>query len=115
MLLALHKVIFSIIALAASLYSIRTFEAGFWSVTVIGIAVLVLLSVFIQQLHPLAVIMAKISGLLALFAFLLLLLAGTIGGSFHLSESNQIFAFLLFTFSLFGISAFLWPINTHDT
>ncbi len=38
----------------------------------------------------------------------LLMLAGTIGGSFNLSSSNQVIAALLGGMSLFGLTAFFW-------
>jgi len=46
-------------------------------------------------------------GVLSLFALALLLIAATIGGSFHMSESNQIVAVALALMALFGGAFFL--------
>lgn len=54
-----------------------------------------------------AFVVAKIIGVLSLLAFVLLLLASTIGGSSNMSESNQIIATALGLMALFGCLFFL--------
>ena len=54
-----------------------------------------------------AVAIAKIMGVLSLIAFALLMLASTIGGSSHMSESNQVIAIALAFMGLFGCLFFL--------
>ena len=57
--------------------------------------------------------LCKVVGVLSVLAFVLLMLAGTIGGSFNLSSSNQVIAALLGGMSLFGLTAFFWSVKRH--
>ncbi len=111
MLIDILKIFFFISAATSSIYSINTFGPGFWSLLFIGISILVLLSVFIEKLNAFSVVIVRISGVLSTLAFLLLLLLAAVGGSFHLSKSNEIFAAMLFISSMFGLSAFFWPVK----
>ena len=61
--------------------------------------------------YALSVVLARISGVLSMLVLLLLLIAGTTGGSFNLSESNEVFWVLLLILSIFGLSAFFWEIH----
>jgi len=64
-------------------------------------------SLFYPRLNIVAAAIAKIMGVLSLIAFALLLLASTIGGSSHMSESNQIIAVALAFMALLGCAFFL--------
>ena len=69
----------------------------------------VAVSVKIAALNTLAVAFARVSGILAVFALILLIAAGTLGGGFNLSSENAGTAVLLGLLSLTGLSALLWP------
>ncbi len=106
MLLQLSKVLQAIAVLITSLVSIQALGMGIWSLFSLAVALLLLLSVFWPVLHWPAVWTGRVFGVLALAALVLLILAGFIGGSFHLAESNQIIASGLFF--IFGFSILLW-------
>lgn len=108
MLTALYKFLFVGTSVAASIYSMSVFGAGMWSWIFLGVAAFVLLSVLVAHLDTLAIIVAKVSAALAAIALVLLMVAGTVGGSFNLSESNVIFAVLLAMLCVFGLAAFFW-------
>ncbi len=109
---AVLKACFTLATAATTLYSIHLLGHGPWSWAFLGIALFVALSLGVPPLDRPAIAIGKISGVLALLALALLLLAGTIGGSFRLSQSNVVFAVLLATMGLFGISAFAWRART---
>ncbi len=69
----------------------------------------VAVSVKVASLHTLAVALARVSGILSVFALILLIAAGTLGGGFNLSSENAGTAVLLVLLSLTGLSALLWP------
>ena len=69
---------------------------------------------FFEKLNALSVVIVRVSGVLSTLALLLLLLAATVGGSFNLSKSNEIFVAMLFILSIFGLSAFFWSIKNND-
>ncbi|MBN3561488.1 hypothetical protein [Aliamphritea spongicola] len=66
-------------------------------------------SVKVAALNTLAVALARVSGILSVFALILLIAAGTLGGGFNLSSENAGTAVLLGLLSLTGLSALLWP------
>ena len=108
MLTALTKILFVAAAGAASIYSMSIFGPGLWSWVFGGIALAILFSIFVASLDPVAIVLGKISGILSGLALTLLLIAATTGGSFNMSESNEVFAYMLGILSVFGISAFFW-------
>jgi hypothetical protein len=108
MLTALLKLIFVAATIAASTYSMSVFGPGMWSWIFLGVALIVLASLFFVRLAPLAAVLGKTSGFLAATALGLLLIAAMVGGSFHLSESNVIFAYLLGLLAAAGFAAYLW-------
>lgn len=69
----------------------------------------VAVSVKVAALNTLAVALARVSGILSVFALILLIAAGTLGGGFNLSSENAGTAVLLGLLSLTGLSALLWP------
>ena len=66
-------------------------------------------SVKVAALNTLAVALARVSGIWSVFALILLIAAGTLGGGFHLSSENAGTAVFLGLLSLTGLSALLWP------
>lgn len=72
---------------------------------------LIVASIFYKPLSLPIKNLCKGVGILSLLGFLLLMLAATMGGSFHLSPSNQIIAFLLVGMALFGLTAFFWSVK----
>ena len=108
MLTGIYKLLFVSAVAGACGYSMSILGAGMWAWLLLLVAGFVLVSVFVPSLDHMATILGKISGLLAVLALALLLLAATVGGSFRMSESNAIFAVLLVLVALFGLAAFFW-------
>ena len=109
MLSRLMKFLLACSATAAGLYAISVFGPGLWSAVILAVALFLAVSAFVPGLDGPAKIAGHILGVLSLSALLLLVLAGTIGGQFHLSPSNQVIAVLLFLMTLFGMTSFFWP------
>lgn len=78
-----------------------------WLILFSTLSVFLLVSIYFTRLNSMAVIVARIMGVLSLLGFALLLLASTIGGSSHMSESNLIVAVALVLMALFGCAFFL--------
>ncbi|OZG72979.1 hypothetical protein BTA51_13565 [Hahella sp. CCB-MM4] len=85
-----------------------------WPVALIIASILMIASVFIKALDSVAIIVARIIGGLSLAGLLLGILAGFIGGAFHLSESNQIVLVGLFVMALLGLPFFAFRIEPKD-
>ena len=96
---------------AICIYGIDTFGLSVWPIFFMLAAVFIMVSVYISKLDMAAIILARVVGGLALAGFLLLLLASTIGGSAHMSESNQVIAFMLFLIAMLGSAFFLIKIK----
>lgn len=104
---ALLKLLFSVATLALCGYSLNVFGPGpWWTLFILG-AALVLVSVAVPRLHLPAVIIAGVMGILSLLGLALLLLAGTVGGSFHLSPSNQVLALGMAAMGILGCACLL--------
>ena len=100
------KLIFVVAVTAVPIYSMSVFEGpGFWSWSFLAVAVFILVSVFVARLDAISRIAGISVGALSALGLVLLLIAGTIGGSFHLSESNVVLAVLLGFLSVAGFSA----------
>ncbi len=69
----------------------------------------VMLSVRFAVLNTAAVALARVTGILSVFALIFLIAAGTLGGGFNLSSDNLGVAVLMALLSLTGLSALLWP------
>ncbi|MCB1553006.1 MAG: hypothetical protein KDJ14_04285 [Xanthomonadales bacterium] len=82
-----------------------------WGMLGVVVSVVVVASTLLRQLDLAALLIARIVGVLACLALGLLLLAGTIGGSFHLAPSNQMIAvgLALVAFSGCALFAFRLP------
>jgi len=85
-----------------------------WSILLICVALLQIGSFFLNGLLEVANIVARITGIITVIFLSLILLAGTIGGSFHLSPSNQILCALMALLSLSGFTAFFWERTKLD-
>ncbi|GAB1621213.1 hypothetical protein AAOGI_12630 [Agarivorans albus] len=104
----LARLIFSICTAVTSLSSLVIFGLSWWPLMFLALASFVILSLYFKGLDYIAILLARICGALALLGLALLMLAATVGGSFHLSPSNWLMAGLMLTMSLSGLSAFFW-------
>lgn len=104
----LLKLLFVIAGVSATSYSMLVFGSGFWSWLFLGISGVVFVSIFVERLDPIVSILGIGTALLSAISLAILLIAGTIGGSFHLSESNVIFALLLVFLSTTGFLSLCW-------
>jgi len=100
------NLLLSITTLAVCLYGVNVFGFSLWPILFSAMSIFLLVSTFSKKFNTAAIVIARIMGVLSLLAFVLLLLAATIGGSFHLSESNQIVAVALALMALFGCASF---------
>jgi hypothetical protein len=102
------KIIFVGATIAATITSMSEFGPGIWSEAFHVVAVVVLISVFFKILDPVAIILGRVSEILAGLMLGLLLTAATIGGSFNMSDNNVVLAMLLTFMIISGLSAFFW-------
>ena len=93
-----------------SVYSIRVFGVGVWSALVFCAGLIIVISVWVPGLHMAAVVLTKALAIICVFVFVLLMLAATVGGSFRLSESNQVVAINLVCIGLLASTAFFWKV-----
>jgi hypothetical protein len=104
---AILKILFSSTTLATCWYGVNIFGLSMWPILFSALSVFILMSLLFPKLNVVAVVIARIMGILSLTAFALLLLASTVGGSSHMSESNQIIAVALATMAFLGCAFFL--------
>ena len=114
MISRLMKVFLAVASASACLYGMSVFGLSPWPGAVLAAALLLFVAAFTPRLDLLSRVVGNALGVLSLLALLLLLLAGTIGGSFHLSPSNEVIAFLLFLMALFGMTSFFWPTGRRE-
>ncbi|WP_157719218.1 hypothetical protein [Halopseudomonas salegens] len=86
--------------------SVFGFSLGHFLLPILALAIII--SIVYKPLALPINHLCKGVGILSLLSFLLLMLAGTMGGSFHLSPSNQVIATLLAGIALFGLTSFFW-------
>ena len=110
----LLKTLLSVSALALCIYGLLTFDFNMWPLLFSVFSLLIFFSIFFENLNMAAIIVARIMGVLSLLALLLLLLAATVGGSFHLSQSNLIVAVGLATIALCGCGFFFIRISKQS-
>ncbi len=91
---------------ATCLYGLNVFGPGFWPTLMLALSGVIVASAFVPALQDIASAIGRFVGVLALVAFGLLMLAGTTGGSFRLSASNEIVAFALLTVAALGCAFF---------
>ena len=101
------KLLLSITTIAVCIYGVNIFGLSLWPILFLVAGIFIFVSTFFPILNEAAIILARIMGILSLVAFLLLMLASTIGGSFHMSESNEIVAVALALMAVFGCTFFL--------
>ncbi|XOV87936.1 MAG: hypothetical protein ACFHX7_23760 [Pseudomonadota bacterium] len=109
MIFAILKFLLALLGFSLFFYINSVFG---WSVALLvfpAFSILVLLSMFYKSLSTAATILCRVAGVIATLVFLLLMLAGTTGGSFHLSPSNEVVAALLAGTALLGLAFFLSP------
>lgn len=104
------KVLLSAVCLGLFFYSASVFGLTVAHLVLPAFALLVLISMFYRPLAGIVRNLSKYVGALSFAALVLLMLAGTIGGSFRLSPSNQAIAVMLLGMALLGLSAFLWSV-----
>lgn len=103
------KMLLAILCAVMFFYSVSEFEFSYALLIFIALAVFLIVSIFYKPISILATNVSRFVGVISLLAFLLLMLAGTMGGSFRLSESNQVIAALLVSMAFLGLTSFLWP------
>ena len=91
---------------ATCLYGLSIFGPSFWPTLMLLLSGVLIASAFVSQLEDLGSAIARFVGVIALVAFGLLMLAGTTGGSFRLSDSNEIIAFALLVIAALGCAFF---------
>ncbi|WP_221076233.1 hypothetical protein [Agarivorans aestuarii] len=104
----LARLIFSVCTVVTCLSSLVILGLSWWPLLFLALAAFVCLSIYIKALDYIAILLARIGGVLALLGLALLMLAATVGGSFHLSPSNWLMAGLMLTMAISGLSAFFW-------
>jgi|GEM_PF-805743 len=102
----LLKLVFAIVILLTVKISSAAVGIGIWSMASLAIAGVIFLSLFVRWLDAIALILGRLMAVGGLLAGILLMLAGTIGGSFHLSPSNQELLAGLVLMTLFGMPFF---------
>lgn len=96
------RLCFAVTDLGLCVYSSQVFGLGIASLLYLLGGGLVLLAVLLPGIRAAAGLVAGFMALFALLGLGLLLLAATVGGSFHLSPSNQIIASGLFALGVLG-------------
>ena len=113
MIANIFKLFLAAICLGMFFYagSVFGFSLGHFLLPVIS--TLIVASIFYKPLSLPVKNLCKGVGILSSLAFFLLVLAAAMGGSFHLSPSNQIIAFLLVGMALFGLTSFFWSVKKN--
>ena len=101
---AITSALFALTALGVTLVSGSMMELGFWSMAIIGVAVIVAASPYLPVLMPIAKGLAVLAGVLSVLAVVFGLLAATTGGSFRLPSDQGLLLFLLFIFGALGFT-----------
>lgn len=115
MISSLFKILLTLTTVAGCFYSMQVFGFNYALLVVIAISFVILLSIFYHPAKELANILGNLICIVSFLALALLLLAGTIGGSFHLSPSNEIIVIFLFLISLFGSTSFFWSVPSNES
>lgn len=109
------KLLLSLTTSAGCIYSIQTFGLNYGLVAVLIVALIIFISIFYPAINLLAKILGNGISVISALALALLLLAGTIGGSFHLSPSNEVISIFLLFISLFGLTSFFWSVPLDES
>lgn len=111
MITNLLKIILALLCISMFFYCASVFDFSAGLLIFPAFALFVIVSIFYNKIAFAATILCRIIGIISVLSFLLLMLAGTVGGSFNLSPSNQVVAALLFSMSILGLSSFFWSSN----
>lgn len=113
MITSILKLLLAAICLGMFFYtgSVFGFSLGHFLLPIMS--TLIVASMFYKPLFLPIKNLCKGIGILSLLAFLLLMLAATMGGSFNLSPSNQIIAVLLVGMALVGLTSFFWSVKEN--
>lgn len=114
MIIGTSKILLAILSVGMFLYCVSVFNFSFPLLIFIALAMLLIVSIFYTPVAAFAAYTTRFVCVVSLLAFLLLMLAGTIGGSFHLSESNKVISAMLLGMTFFSFTSFLWPINDEN-
>lgn len=115
MISSLFKILLTLTTVSGCFYSMQVFGFNYALLVVLAISFVILLSVFYHPVKALANILGKGICIVSFLALALLLLSGTMGGSFHLSPSNEIIAIFLLFISLFGSTSFYWSVPPNES
>ena len=114
MILNLCKIFFSFVAFSGCVYCLNTFGVNPLLIGVAISCVIVVASIFVELMKTPAKVIGNAMTVISVMLLALLILAGTIGGSFNLSPSNQAVAGFLFFTMFFGFTSFYWPITNRE-
>ena len=105
------KTTFALLAGGLGYYYGSTIGFGVWSQLSVASGVLVLLSVFIERLHLLAVFVAVNTAIMATIMVTAILALGGVGGVYRIKEQTQTELYFLILLMVFGFSAFKWKLK----
>lgn len=108
------KILLSLVTCSGCIFCSSAFGLNLGLIWVMAATLLILVSAFVKLLYFIGRVLGIGLCILSLVSFALLMLAGFIGGAFHLSPSNVTLAYYLFFIMIVGISAFFWPTVSGD-
>lgn len=102
-MIAIVRTLFVLVAGATVWLSAALDGVGLWGTALAAAIVLVFVSLFLPLLGRIASVVVRATAALAAVALALTLLAGTVGGSFRISESVQPLLFCFFLLIAIGL------------
>ena len=96
------KTTFAVLAAGLGYYYGLTIGFGTWSQLSVAVGVFVLLSVFIEQLHRIAVVVAIYTAIMATIMVTAILALGGVGGVYRIKEQTQTELYFLVLLVIFG-------------
>lgn len=99
-------ILFAISCFATSIVSGNILGVGMWFWIIIATGLFVAISQFLPILSGLGSVAALLLAVISICAFVLTLLAATIGGSFKLNNSEALLVFGFFMIAVFGLWLF---------
>lgn len=103
---SLLKLMLSSAVAASCVYAIKMFGFGLFSGLFLSLSFIVFVSLFMPTLHILSIVIARVMGVMSLLGFALLMLASTVGGSSHMSDSNRVMAVVMALIACLGCMFF---------
>lgn len=110
----LFKILLSLTTVSGCFYSIQVFGFNYGLLAALVVSFVIILSIFYHPIKELGKVLGNGICIISFLALAVLLLAGTIGGSFNLSPSNEIVAMFLFFTSLIGLTSFFWSVPSNE-